>query len=278
MTSAPEAPAPPAPAKPLRAAFVEPRSIALLVLALVLAAAFAALGQWQIARAIEQGTVVQRPTERVVPLTRVAQPAAQQTDASVGQRVSTRGRLVPADTVIAGDRLNDGRRGWWVVGHAIVDEPAGAQLAVALGWAPTEAEARAAAEAVRAAPATDGPLVGRYVDSDAAEPTTAGDPTVLTAVSTARLVNLWTEHVGAPTYEGVLTLAAAPDGLTDIWSPKPGGEVELNLLNLLYAVEWALFAVAAFYVWYRLVRDRWEQEQLGGRADDAEADPIRYDA
>jgi surfeit locus 1 family protein len=65
----------------------------------------------------------------------------------------------------------------------------------------------------------------------------------------------------------VLTLASAPDGLTDIFSPKPGGEVEPNLLNLLYAVEWAIFAVAAFYVWYRLVRDRWEQEQLGDGAE-----------
>jgi len=97
----------PAPSTSLRAAFLAPRSFALLALALVLAAAFAGLGQWQIARAIEQGTVVARPTERTVPLTSVAEPAHQQTDASVGQKVATRGRLVPADTVIVGDRLND---------------------------------------------------------------------------------------------------------------------------------------------------------------------------
>jgi hypothetical protein len=40
--------------------------------------------------------------------------------------------------------------------------------------------------------------------------------------------------------------------------------VELNLLNIFYATEWAVFALLAFYVWYRLVRDRWEQET--GRA------------
>ena len=261
----------PAPQRPLRAAFVEPRSIGLLVLALLLAAAFAGLGQWQISRAIEQGTVVPRPTERTMPLTRVAQPAQQQTDASVGQRVRTTGRLVPVDTVVVGDRLNDGTRGWWVVGHAVVDDPAGAQLAVALGFAPTRGSAEAAAAAIRAAPAEDRVLEGRYVDSDAAAPTTSGDPGVLVAVSTARLVNLWTEDADGPTYEGVLTLAEAPDGLTDIYSPRPGGEVELNLLNLLYAVEWAIFAVAAFYVWYRLVRDRWEQEQEGDQ-DPADAD------
>lgn len=265
---------PAAPGRSLRAAFVTPRSLGLLVLALVLAGAFAALGQWQISRAIQQGTVVDRPTERIVALTSVAEPARQQTDASVGQRVSTRGRLVPQDTVIAGDRLNHGQRGWWVVAHAIVDDPEGAQLAVALGWAPTEQAAQAVAERVQAGPATDGPLVGRYVDSDGAQPSTSGPPTRLDAVSTARLVNLWTEGAGAPTYEGVLTLEQPPAGLDAIYSPKPGDEVQLNLLNLLYAVEWAIFAVAAFYVWYRLVRDRWEQEQAAAEVVAEEDAPV----
>ena len=252
----------PAASRSLRATFLLPRSIALLLLAVVVAAGFAALGQWQISRAVQQGTVVARPTERSVALTSVAKPASQQTDASVGQRVSTTGRLVPADTVIAGDRLNDGRRGWWVVGHAVLDDPTGSQLAVALGWAPTEDAALAAEARAKAAPATDLTMIGRYVDTDAAAPSTSGDPNALSSVSTARLVNLWTQDVGAPTFEGILTLENAPDGLTDIYSPRPGDAVELNLLNLLYAVEWAIFAVAAFYIWYRLIRDRWEQEQV----------------
>jgi cytochrome oxidase assembly protein ShyY1 len=267
----------PADSRSLRAAYITPRSIGLLLLALVLAGAFAALGQWQISRAIQQGTVVQRPTERVVPLTRVAEPARQQTDASIGQKVRTSGALYPEDTVIVGDRLNDGKRGWWVVGHAAVDDPRGAQLAVALGWAPTEDAARAAAARIRAGAPVDGPLVGRYVDTDAAEPSTSGDPAALSSVSTARLVNVWTRDVGAPTFEGILTLRSAPAGLDDIYSPRPGSQVELNLLNILYAVEWAIFAVAAFYVWYRLVRDRWEQD----RAAEAEAEteePVHYTA
>jgi cytochrome oxidase assembly protein ShyY1 len=258
----------------LRAAFLTSRSIGLLVLALVLAGGFAALGQWQISRAVQQGTVVARPTERSVPLASVAKPASQQTDASVGQRVSTRGTLFPQDTVIAGDRLNDGRRGWWVVGHAVVDDPQGAQLAVALGWAPTEAEAQSAADRIRASSPVAESLVGRYVDSDAAEPSTSGSPTALSAVSTARLVNLWTQDVGSPAFEGVLTVEDPPAGLTEIYSPKPGSQVELNLLNILYAVEWAIFAVAAFYVWYRLVRDRWEQDQAALREDELVHDDV----
>jgi cytochrome oxidase assembly protein ShyY1 len=261
----------------LRAAFLTRRSIGLLVLALVVAGLFAALGQWQISRAVQQGTVVARPTERSVPLTSVAKPASQQTDASVGQRVSTRGALLVQDTVIASDRLNDGRRGWWVVGHAVVDDPKGAQLAVALGWAPTQAVAEAAAARIRGSAPVDEALVGRYVDSDAAEPSTSGSPTALDAVSTARLVNLWTQDVGSPTFEGILTLEDPPAGLTEIYSPKPGSQVELNLLNILYAVEWAIFAVAAFYIWYRLVRDRWEQDQAALLEDEVGSDLVHDD-
>ena len=268
----------PAASRSLRATFLLSRSIGLLLLALVVAGGFAALGQWQISRAVEQGTVVARPTERSVALTSVAKPATQQTDSSVGQRVRATGRLVPADTVIAGDRLNDGRRGWWVIGHAVLDDPAGAQLAVALGWAPTEGAARAAEARAKAAPATDLTMIGRYVDSDAASRSTSGDPNALSSVSTARLVNLWTQDVGSPTFEGVLTLEVAPDGLTDIYSPKPGSQVELNLLNILYAVEWAIFAVAAFYIWYRLVRDRWEQDRTAVAEDGLASDLVRDDA
>jgi surfeit locus 1 family protein len=119
----------------------------------------------------------------------------------------------------------------------------------------------------------DGTITGRYIDSDPAEPTTAGSPTALAAVSTARLINLWSSPQ-VPVYEGVVTLRAAPDGLTPIYSPRPEEQVELNFLNLFYAAEWALFAVAAFYVWYRLVRDRWEQEN----ADPEGADPLHAES
>ena len=47
---------------------VRPRWIAALVLALAISAAFAALGQWQLARAISSGEVVERSTETVQPL------------------------------------------------------------------------------------------------------------------------------------------------------------------------------------------------------------------
>ena len=241
-------------------AMVRPRSIAQLLAALAVALAFAALGQWQLSRAVQAGTVVERSTETVRPLSAVARPQSQQTEASVGQLVRTTGHYVPADFLVVADRLNGGERGYWVVGHAVLDEPAGAQLVVGLGWAPDRATAERAAGSLRAAGPSPGTLMGRYIDSDPAEPSTAGSPGALTAVSTAQLLNLWSDPTG-PVYAGVLTLRSDPAGLSTISSPRPQAQVELNLLNLFYALEWGLFALVAFYVWYRLVRDRWEQER-----------------
>ncbi|MEZ5189097.1 MAG: hypothetical protein R2723_11140 [Microbacterium sp.] len=34
----------------------------------------------------------------------------------------------------------------------------------------------------------------------------------------------------------------------------------VNWLNIFYAVEWAIFAGFAFYMWYRLAKDAWEKE------------------
>lgn len=257
----------------LRQEMLRPRSLGYLLLALLVAAVFAALGQWQLGRAVQAGTVVVRPTETVKALSAVARPESQQTDASVGQLVTTRGSWVAGDFLVAADRLNRGERGYWVVGHALLDDPARASLAVGLGWTKDRAAADRVAARLNADPPPDGTLTGRYIDSDPAEPTTAGSPTALSAVSTARLINLWSSPQ-VPVYEGVLTLRTPPAGLTAIYSPRPDEQVELNFLNLFYAVEWALFAVAAFYVWYRLVRDRWEQET----ADPQDADRLHAES
>ena len=252
----------------LGSAMLRPRSIGMLLVALAVAALFAGLGQWQLQRATATGTVVHRTTETVAPLQRVATPQTEQRSASVGQSVRTSGSWVAGDFLVVADRLNRGREGYWVTGHAVTADPAGAQLAVALGWAPNRAAAAAAVAALnRSAPAA-GVLTGRYVDSDVpADTGTPGDegssvgarigatPTVM---AVPQLLNLWRGDTGGPVYNGYLTLRAAPAGLTAIDSPPPSQQVELNLLNLFYAAEWALFALVAFYVWYRLVRDRWE--------------------
>lgn len=247
------------PRRSLGAELVRPRSLLLLLVALAVAVLFAALGQWQLARAVQNGSVVARPTETVRPLPAVAKPQAQQTDASIGQMVRSSGAFVPGDFLVVDRRLNRGAEGAWVTGHFLPDRPAGSQLAVAVGWAPDRARAQAIADRLNAHPPARGALVGRYLDSDGAAVPQSGPATALTAMAVPQLLNLWQRQADGPVYNGYLVARSAPAGLTVIDSPRPTKQVELNLLNLLYAGEWVVFALAAFYVWYRLIRDRWER-------------------
>ena len=60
-----------------------------------------------------------------------------------------------------------------------------------------------------------------------------------------------------------MTSATVPfegTGLTDIISPPPAEPESVNWLNVFYAIEWAVFAGFAFYLWYRLARDARERE------------------
>ena len=80
-------------------------------------------------------------------------------------------------------------------------------------------------------------------------------------VAVAQLINVWADYDDRPVYFGYVTSAEPVDGLVAISSPPPAQDVELNWLNIFYAIEWALFAGFAIYLWYRLVRDAVERER-----------------
>jgi surfeit locus 1 family protein len=243
-----------------------PRWIIALLIALGIAAAFASLGQWQIGRAVQTATVVKYPTEIVEPLSKVATPQKEVTDRAAGQMVSVVGRRVPGDTYVVSDRVNFGVTGYWVIGHVVTGGDA--SVAVALGWTKTRAAADAAADAL-AAGAPSGTIVGRY------QPTEPPDQedfehNARTAVSIPWLINEW-KTVTPVAYGGYLVDRTPAAGLARIQSPRPLDDVTLDWLNVFYAVEWALFAGFAIYLWYRLVRDAWEREEED-KADSAAAE------
>lgn len=233
---------------------LRPRWIAALVLALAVAAGFASLSQWQLSRSVSTGTVVERPTETVLPLTDVASPQKPLAAAADGQRVTVTGRYLPHDTLILSDRLNQGATGYWVVAHLQAD---GAGVAVALGWTAS----RSAAETVAASftggdaivdgrlVADEGPQTGNFQSGD------------LSTLSAGAMVNLWSTPDAAGVYNGYIVSANPPVGLEKIHAPKPVTDVELNWLNLFYAAEWVIFAGFAVFLWWRLVRDVWERAQ-----------------
>jgi cytochrome oxidase assembly protein ShyY1 len=226
------------------------------VLALVIAAGFAALGQWQIGRAVQTATVVVVPDETVTPLSKVATPQKEVTERAAGQIVSVVGRRVPGDTYVISDRVNFGVVGYWVIGHVVASN--GASVALALGWTKTKAAADAAADVLKAGAPT-ATIVGRYQPT---EPPDQDDfeHDVVSVVSIPWLINEW-KTVPTVAYGGYIVDNVAPTGLSKIQSVRPTNDVSLNWLNVFYAIEWALFAGFAVYLWYRLVKDAYEREE-----------------
>jgi surfeit locus 1 family protein len=233
-----------------------PRWIGALLLALAIAAGFAALGQWQVGRAVQTATVVKFPTEKVTPLSRVATPQKEVTDRAAGQVVSIVGRKVAGDTYVVSDRVNFGVDGYWVIGHVVAQNGAG--VAVALGW--TQSKAKADSEAVALKPAqSTRTWIGRYQPTEPPDQNNF-EQSVRSVVSIPWLINEW--KVVTPTvYGGYIVAKTPPRGLAAIQSVEPVNDVTLDWLNVFYAVEWTLFAGFAIYLWYRLVKDAWEREE-----------------
>lgn len=242
---------------------LRPRWIGALIFALALAAGFAALGQWQLERAIESGKAVEAPTETVLPLTQVAKPGGPLTSKAVGQLVSFTGTPISGDDQLLYDRLNHGKAGWWVVSHVNVDAGGGRTiaLAVARGWAPTEAAAKAAMSKLASAPETPQRMVGRILpDEQPQVPDDKANPTAMKSLGVGQLYNLWTGVDGMDVYNAYAVEQTPPAGLVKIDSPPPIQQTELNWLNIFYAAEWIIFAGFAIFLWYRLVRDAKQRE------------------
>ncbi|MBX3068295.1 MAG: hypothetical protein KF844_06590 [Cryobacterium sp.] len=232
---------------------IRPRWILALLLSLVVAAGFVLLSQWQISRSSQTGTVVENATEHVVPLDSNAKPQEPVNAALDGQMVSVEGNFTSDPTIILSDRLNDGETGYWVVGHfRTVD---GVGLAVALGWS---ADLKSA-QAVKL-DSNSQKLTGRYM-ADEAPQSSDYQHGKQSALSIAGVVNIWSEVDPNGVYNGYLVTLSPADGLVKIHSPAPEKQVELNLLNVFYAVEWVIFAGFAIFLWWRLVKDAWLREQ-----------------
>ena len=91
-------------------------------------------------------------------------------------------------------------------------------------------------------------------------------PWMVNSVASAQLVNLWSPDQKIDAFEGFVILNEAPEvGLSqtfELVTFKPGDErpIDVNWLNIFYAVEWIVFAGFAFYIWWRLVKDAYERE------------------
>jgi surfeit locus 1 family protein len=228
-----------------------PRWIAALLLCLGIAAGFAGLGQWQLSRSVETAAPADSPdTEVAVPLESIAEPQTEVTQPQLGRLVTVSGEFVLDDYLVVTDRNNGGaEEGAVLVGHLVTDD--GVTLVVALGWVPSDDDD------IMWGGYGHEQLQGRYLPSEA--PTDSDfEAGERSAISVAELINVWPD--ATPAYAGYLVLDRPSGTLQPIYSPAPTREIEFNLLNLFYALEWAIFAGFAIYLWYRLVRDVVERE------------------
>jgi len=245
----------------LREVMLRPRWIGALLLALAVAAVFAWLGQWQLGTAIDTDPTPADVTETVRPLEEVVEPGDYLAEPFVGQRVEVTGSFVPDDFIVVSSRYQEGEEGYWVTGQFRVDGPVPTSLAVAVGWTDDRAAADAAASALDADPPRDVTLTGRIISDEGARPPGAGaDAFELTRMSPVALLSRWSDIEGLEVYRPYLVSSEAFGGLEQIHAPAPDAMSSVNWLNIFYAVEWAVFAGFACYMWYRLAKDAWEKE------------------
>ncbi|MFG6446408.1 SURF1 family protein [Microbacterium sp. P07] len=243
---------------------VRPRWIGVLFVCLVVAGAFAWLGQWQLSRAIDTSPAPPGATEQVRPIDEVVAPGEYLPEPLVGQQVEVSGQWIPEDFLVVSTRFNDDVEGYWVTGQLRVsDQGEPVSLAVAVGWTSDRERADAAAsalseEAVSSPVSVD--LTGRIISDEGPGLPPGADPQEMPRMSPAALLARWHDVEDLEVYRPYLTASEPLGGLDAISSPAPAEGSNVNWLNIFYAAEWAVFAGFAFYLWYRLARDAWEKE------------------
>ncbi len=247
-----------------------PKWIAGLFIALAVAAVFALLGQWQLERSF---TEVEAEDQSLAPLVLIDSelPGAPLTPIAANKRVQANLMLDTQNVFIVANRLqrtsDEVVSGYWVIANSNVllqDGESTASLSVGVGFAESLSVAETARvqlmESIQAQAFLN--QTGRYLQTEG--PVALTDPTkpyLLESFSLAQLVNLYRGD-GFQSLAGFMVLDAEPGfGLERIVIAPPEPGTQVNWLTLFYALEWALFAGFAVFLWWRLVEDARIREQ-----------------
>ena len=223
-----------------------PRWLGLLAVALVIATAFATLGNWQLSRARQKAPEPRAVQEQ--PLTRVLEPHQALDGTAARTPVIVTGTVDTQPAVLVTGRLYQGRDVSWVVVPVLVDGT-DARLPAVLGVIPAGDPAPTVQPAeVR---------VRTFLQASE-EPQTRAPDGSYTTLGVAGLLNDW----GPPVYSAFVFAdqatadAVAPGaGLTALpQSPPESDDGGFALLNLSYALQWWVFAVFAVFIWWRLLQ------------------------
>jgi hypothetical protein len=249
-----------------------PKWIFGLFLALAIAAVFALLGQWQLERSfteVEPEDLSQAP----LVLIESEKPGAPLTAIAANKRVKAEIMIDTQNVFIVANRLqrtnNELVSGYWVIANSGVlleDGDSTASLSVGIGFAESLSIAETARTELMESiqPQAFLEQTGRYLQTEGPVALTDPDkPYLLESFSLAQLVNLYKE-AGVQSLAGFMVLDSEPGfGLETIVIAPPEAGTQVNWLTLFYALEWALFAGFAVFLWWRLVEDARIRELQG---------------
>lgn len=233
-----------------------PKWIGGLALAMLVAITFSLLMQWQLSRTFNTvGVSVEQ--SQPVPIDQLLTPNQVIQSAVFDRRVSFQARLDPSNAHVVSDRFQltetgESVRGYWLISNSEVN---GASLTLALGFTRDLAIAQAALAKLKP---MEFEAVGFVEPTEAVKEAT---PEALGSVALSQLINLYSaEPIDAfPAY--VILESGLDTRLEPITIGIRQQQVEINWLTAFYAIEWAFFALAAFYLWWRLVMDQVQRER-----------------
>lgn len=201
---------------------------------------------WQVRRAAEQQDLTHADPVAITSLLGPDDPFPGQ---DVGRPVTVEGTWLPEGTVLVSGREDEaGRDGFWVVTPLTVGGPGDPAVPVVRGWVADE-DAGAAA----AVPRGTAKVVG-WLQPPEGTGAVDGDPDddVLPQLRVADLV----QRVDQDLYGGYVVLREPEAGLEPATLDQlPSVGTFTALRNLLYAIEWWVFAAFALFLWWRYVRD-----------------------
>jgi surfeit locus 1 family protein len=235
-----------------------PRLLPVHVLALVATCTAVWLGTWQLEAWQQQREAAARDLTSVapVPVDELMSADDPFPAAAVGRPVTLAGRWVPEATFLVSQRGLEGRTGYWVVTPVAVCSGATADCAqspailVVRGWTAEAAVPTDPEGAVRLTGWLQPPEGTGRPDPDRSDD-------VLPELRIADAIQRVDQDLyGAYVIADKTTPDRAVPGLEPVTPASlPEPSTSTGLRNLLYAVEWWVFAAFALVVWGRWVRD-----------------------
>lgn len=232
---------------------LSPRWLAGLALAAIIAGAFGFLANWQWSRSHEAPPPAPSITEKVKPLQQIYQPGRALLGSEADHIVSVEGAFDASKQVLIGSRLQSGDRGYWTVSALRVTNT-DTWIPIVRGWSADK-------KIADGLPTGTVTVVGRLLPPEAPFAGQEPEEGAFSNLSPAQLTNVW----DASLYDAFIVSndkipADAPATLERVPVEAQPQKSPVNWLNIFYAIEWIVFAGAAFYMWFRLVKDDYERQ------------------